>query len=80
MLEFQVNILNVCYGALGSYCLVFTQENHCIVLYAQITMTKATVFDLAVYNPSSETRGQSRMYKASGLHLVATEPRRANFT
>ena len=28
--------------------MVFTQENHCIVLYAQIPMTKGTFFDLAV--------------------------------
>ena len=53
------NILNVCYWVLGSYCLVFTQENHSILLYAQIPMTIATFFDLAVYSPSSETQGQS---------------------
>ena len=35
--------------ALGSYCLVITQVNHCIVPYAQTTITKATFFDLAVY-------------------------------
>ena len=49
---YNLNILNLCYWGLGSYCfLVFTQENHCIVLYAQMPMTKATFFDLAVYSP-----------------------------
>ena len=73
---YNFNILNVCYWALGSYCLVFTQENHCIVLYAQIPMTNdpRRKFLKTFVAPFISTRltapRSPKMYMASGLHLV----------